>query len=58
MSINISLEEPPTEAEFCARVIVVRERVETKEQEINGAWMTETKMKKDFSSTLICITKL
>ena len=55
MSINISLEEPPTEAEFCARVIVVRERME---QEINGAWMTETKMKKDFSSTLICITKL
>ena len=40
MSINISLEEPPTEAEFCARVIVVRERMETKEQEINGAWMT------------------
>ena len=40
-----------SKAEFCARVIVVRERMETKEQEINGVWMTEEKLKKsgDFS---------
>ena len=28
--------------------------METKEQEVNGSWMTEAKMKKDFNSTLIC----
>ena len=34
------------QAEFAARVIVVRERMETKEMEVNGEWLTEAKMKK------------
>ena len=35
-----------TEAEFRSRVILVRERMETKEQEILGMWMTKDRMKK------------
>ena len=34
------------EAEFCARVIVIRERMESKEQETTGFWYTEEKLKK------------
>ena len=34
------------EAEFAARVLVVRERMETKEKETTGFWLTEEKMKK------------
>lgn len=42
------------EAEFKARVILVRERMETKEQEVTGSWMTEEKMVKsgDYSPQL------
>ncbi|CAK9067189.1 unnamed protein product [Durusdinium trenchii] len=42
-------------AEFKARVILVRERMETKEQEVTGSWMTEEKMVKsgDYSPETI-----
>ncbi|CAL1142065.1 unnamed protein product [Cladocopium goreaui] len=33
-------------AEFAARVLVVRERMEMKEKETTGMWLTEDKMKK------------
>ena len=47
------------QAEFCARVIIVRERMTTKEQEINGMWMTKDKMRKsgDFSAQDGCISR-
>jgi len=40
------------QAEFAARVIIFRERMETKEMEVNGEWLTEQKMKKsgDYSA--------
>lgn len=37
---------PPCQAEFLQRVVVVKERMEAKEQEISGEWMTEEKMEK------------
>ncbi|CAK9040641.1 Uncharacterized protein SCF082_LOCUS23584 [Durusdinium trenchii] len=42
-------------AEFKARVILVRERMETKEQEVTGQWLTEEKMVKsgDYSPETI-----
>ncbi|CAK9057365.1 unnamed protein product [Durusdinium trenchii] len=42
-------------AEFCSRVIIVRERMEAKESEIHGSWMTEEKLKasKEFSPEAI-----
>ncbi|CAK8985160.1 Uncharacterized protein SCF082_LOCUS38 [Durusdinium trenchii] len=41
--------------EFCARVVLVRERMQQKEKEISGSWMTEERMKKsgDFSQESI-----
>ena len=43
------------EAEFKARVILVRERMETKEQEVTGLWLTEEKMVNsgDYSEWLV-----
>lgn len=48
------------EAEFCARVIVVRERMESKEQETTGIWLTEEKMKKsgDYSPLVGCMSQM
>ena len=45
----------PAEASFQRRVVVVRERMESKEREIHGEWMTEEKMIKsgDFSALLV-----
>ena len=37
------------QAEFLTRVIRVRERMSSKEQEVTGKWMTEEKMKADYA---------
>ena len=44
-------------AEFSTRVIMVRERMEAKEQETSGFWLTQEKMKKsgEYSAHLGCI---
>ena len=43
----------PLEAEFISRVVVVRERMQLREQEIHGTWLTETKMaQKNYSQFL------
>ena len=42
-----------SEAAFAHRIVVVRERLESKEREIHGEWMTEEKMQKsgEFSAS-------
>ncbi|CAK9057174.1 unnamed protein product [Durusdinium trenchii] len=49
--LEIALIEAISKAEFRSRVILVRERMTSKEQEILGQWMTREKMEKsgDFS---------
>ncbi|CAE7470831.1 unnamed protein product [Symbiodinium necroappetens] len=44
-------------AAFASRIVVVRERLQSKEREIHGEWLTEEKMVKggEFSSMLCCI---
>eukprot|EP00435_Cladocopium_sp_Y103_P066977 s216_g29.t1 len=44
--LEIALVEALQKAEFKARVILVRERMEMKEQEVTGQWLTEEKMVK------------
>lgn len=34
-----------TQAEFKTKIVVVRERMLAKEQEVNGKWMTEERLK-------------
>ena len=43
------------EAEFKCRVVLVRERMESKEKEITGSWLTKEKMEKsgEFSKLLV-----
>lgn len=41
------------QAEFLTRVVVVREKMMLREQEIHGTWLTEAKMsQKGYSATL------
>ena len=39
----------PSQAEFKTRVVIVRERMSSKEQEVTGKWLTEEKLKGDYS---------
>lgn len=39
----------PCQAEFLTRVVRVRERMSSKEQEVTGKWLTEEKMKADYA---------
>lgn len=44
------------EAEFLTRVVVVRERMALREQEVHGSWMTEAKMtQKGYSAFFVCM---
>ena len=42
------------QAKFLSRIIVVRERMESREREIHGSWLTEERMQKsgEFSEPL------
>ncbi|CAK9054438.1 unnamed protein product [Durusdinium trenchii] len=40
--------------EFLTRVVVVRERMSLREQEVHGTWMTEAKLLKTYTPTLGC----
>ena len=39
----------PLQAEFVTRVVVVRERMSSKEQEVTGKWCTEEKLKSQYA---------
>ena len=39
----------PSQAEFKTRVVIVRERMSSKEQEVTGKWLTEEKLKGDYN---------
>ena len=42
----------PAQAEFLTRVVVVRERMQSKELETTGKWLTEEKMKAEYDKYL------
>ena len=52
--VIVPSENRSSKAEFQSRVVLVRERMTSKEQEILGQWMTEEKMEKsgEFSKYL------
>ena len=41
------------QSEFLTRVVIVRERMSSKEQEITGKWMTEEKLKGEYTPHLV-----
>ena len=42
----------PLQAEFLTRVVTVRERMQSKESETTGKWLTEEKMKGEYAQFL------
>ena len=54
-SIHFEIYTSIPQAEFKARVVLVRERMESKEQEITGQWLTAEKMANsgDYTETLV-----
>ena len=44
----------PCQNEFLTRVVRVRERMSSKEEEVTGKWLTEDKLKKDYAPYFGC----
>ena len=51
---SFRIPDAPAQSKFITRVVVVRERMQSKEKEIHGEWFTEDRLKKsgEFSAQL------